>query len=229
MLRLSWILANLCDSAAENQHAVEPPLPSTAASLSREPARRRFFGKQPRVPSYVTIGDILDRTTHAGFGFLLAFLALISIPFFGLSTPFGLAITFVAFQMLVGRKLPWLPNNIRRRHVTWTTLTWISTRLARWTAGMERIVRPRFTVAVRGPFWIACGVALVIQGLGLALPLPIPGSNWIFIFPVLVYAVGLLEDDGLLIMAAHTITVIEIVIVLRTWNVVVEAVRSLWS
>lgn len=228
MLRLSSILANLCDNADANPSA-DSQVASPAESTSNAPPVARRFRKKPRALSYLTIGDIVDRTSHAGFGFLLAFLALVSIPFFGLSTPFGLAITFVAIQMVIGRKRPWLPKNIRKRHISWTTLNWITTRLARWSAGLEKLIRPRFTFLVRGPFWIVCGMAVVFQGLGLAMPLPIPGSNWFFILPVLVYAIGLLEDDGLLILAAHAITVTEIVILLRTWKVVTDALQSLWS
>lgn len=239
MLRLSAILAQLCDAeaaAAANRQATEQ-LSGVAdrdeashrdESPQRESVRRGRLRRRNRVPSYLTVGEIIDRTSHAGFGFLLSFLALVSIPFFGLSTPFGLAIAFVACQMVVGRMRPWLPRSIRRRHVSLTTLNWLSTRVARFTVGLEKVIKPRFTLVVRGPFWIVCGVAIVIQGIGLALPMPIPGSNWIFILPVMVYGVGLLEDDGVLIMAGHAITIVEIALVVRAWNVVTEALFSLW-
>jgi hypothetical protein len=240
MLRLSSILVQLCDAgAAELAHQPSADRFSDTGksdgavpqgeSLQPESARRRRLWRKRRVPSYLTVGEIIDRTSHAGFGFLLGFLALISIPFFGLSTPFGLAIAFVAGQMALGRKRPWLPRNIRRRHVSLVTLNWLSTRVARWTAGLEKAIRPRLGLFVRGPFWIACGAAIMIQGLGLALPMPLPGSNWIFVFPVMVYGIGLLEDDGVLIMAGHAITIIELVLIIRAWNAITASILSIWS
>jgi len=233
MLRLSSILASLCGpegaqamtTASAGPVAASTDQPPTPEVASTRQARRRSR-KKTRVPSFLTIGEIVERTSHAGFGFILAFLALVSVPFFGLSTPFGLAITFVALQMVIGLKRPWLPRTINRRHVSISVLNWMSTRLARWTAGLERIIRPRFTVVVRGPFWMVCGLAVMAQGLGLALPLPIPGSNWLFILPVLIYAIGLLEDDGLLIMVGHCIMAIEVVFVIRAWSAIAEAIRN---
>lgn len=239
-LRLSTILAGLVathyeaasDHGAHDDHPDQHDSPEATAHATGRPhaePSRRGLRRRPRIPSYLTIGQILERTSHAGFGFILAFLALVSVPFFGLSAPFGLAVSFVALQMIIGLRMPWLPQNISRRHVSISTLNWLSTRLARWTAGLEKIIRPRFIFAVRGPLWVACGIALFAQGIGLALPLPIPGSNWVFIFPILVYAIGLLEDDGLLIMAAHALTVVQVALIASAWNAVVDALRSLWT
>lgn len=221
-LQLSVILVQLREEAIPIE-----PLPGTDARRSADARggsattdstersgsvtrRRRRFGRGPRTRSNITVGEILDRTRQAGFGFIVALLALIAVPFVGLSTPFGLAITFVGIQMMFGLDRPWLPAKLRGHQVSMATLQWLGRRLARWTAGLEHFIRPRFTFMVTGPFWIACGAGIVIQGLALALPLPIPGSNWIFIIPIIVYGIGLLESDGLLIMVCHLITLVEV-------------------
>jgi hypothetical protein len=151
-------------------------------------------------PPALTLGEILDRTAHAGFGFLLAFLALIGVPFVGLSTPFGLAVAFLGAQMLAGRERPWLPGFLRRRVIPSRALHWLSRRLARSAGRLERLVKPRYAFWARGRL---IGLGVTLQGLGLALPLPIPGSNWIFMGPILIYGVGLLEDDGAWVLTAH--------------------------
>lgn len=278
-LRLSAILAELCEGAAP---AVSPEVPSTASSsgmattptasdetrgdppdeagepVSETPAaapppsdsavvdlsasagstdsanltiskRRRLplLRRKPRVRSNITIGEIVDRTARAGFGFIFAFLALVSIPFVGLSTPFGLAIAFGAVQMILGFEHPWLPQRVRRHAVSMQTLNWLSHKLARWTAGLEKIVKPRFSLLSRGPFWMLCGVGVLLQALGLALPLPIPGSNWPFIFLIVLYAIGLLELDGLLIMICHALTMVEVALAVESWEKIVEAVMKM--
>ena len=65
--------------------------------------------------------------------------------------------------------------------------------------------------------------------LGLALPLPIPGSNLIFIVPIVLYAIGLLEDDGLLIVLGHVGSVVNVTLVLLLWDAVARALRAVLS
>jgi hypothetical protein len=222
-LQLSAILIALRDDAA----------PEAGVSANREKpsarARRRRPGRRPRVRSNITIGEILDRTRQAGFGFIAALLALIAIPFMGLSTPFGLAIAFVGIQMIAGLPRPWLPQKIRRHLVTMETLRWLGERFARWTRGLERLIQPRLTFLVSGPFWTACGVGMLIQGLALSLPLPIPGSNWVFILPIILYGIGLLESDGLLILVCHVLTLIEIALGIWLWELIARGLTDAYQ
>lgn len=153
----------------------------------------------------------MDETAHAGFGFLAAFLALVAIPFMGLSLPFGMAVAFLGLQMIAGKNRPWLPRRIRRYVVTIATIDWIGGQLTRWTTGLERFIKPRWTFMAHDPLWRFIGVGLVLQGIGLALPIPIPASNWAFVLPILIYAIGLLEDDGVLVSIGHILTIVMVV------------------
>ena len=65
--------------------------------------------------------------------------------------------------------------------------------------------------------------------LGLALPLPIPGSNLIFIIPILVYAVGLLERDGMWIAVGHVCALVDIALVALFGATVVTVLERVWS
>lgn len=197
-LRLSSILTALCQQAQPRTTPTEGAKPDVDTPPAADESRQW---------SNLTLGDIIDRTAHAGFGFLAAFLALVAIPFSGLSLPFGLAIAFLGVQMVAQKSHPWLPGRLRRRLVAMSTIDWISRKVTRWTSGLERVIRPRLIWFARGPFWTLVGVGLVLQGIGLALPIPIPATNLLFIFPILTYGIGLLEDDGALLLAGHTITV----------------------
>jgi hypothetical protein len=172
------------------------------------------------------VGEIVDKAQEAGFGFLLAVLALLAIPFFGLSTPFGLVVALCGAQMLVGRTRPWLPRRARERALRMTMLDRIVQMLARRMRWLGRLTRRRWEVLLRGPMWALIGLGVVLQGLGLALPLPIPGSNMIFLLPILVYAIGLLERDGVLIAIAHVATVINMVLLVVFGATVVEVLRG---
>jgi hypothetical protein len=224
--------AGLPPSDEGQEKTPAPELESVSAGIppgqTSAPRARPRHQKRPRIRSNISIGEILDRTRQAGFGFIAALLALIAIPFFGLSTPFGLAIAFVGGQMIAGLPHPWLPRRVRDHLVTMETLQWLGERLARWTSGLERIIRPRLTLMIAGPFWTACGAGLLIQGLALALPLPIPGSNWVFIVPIILYGIGLLESDGLLIIVCHIITLVEVALGIWLWKLIERGLVDAW-
>ena len=154
----------------------------------------------------VRLGDAVDASAYAGFGFVIALLAVTAIPFVGMSTPFGLAIGFVGLQLIGGRPRPWLPGRVRGVSLSAAALD----RMIRWTTRatgwMVRLVRPRLRWLHQGRARIAVGLGVLVHGLGLALPLPIPGSNLAFLIPILAYAIGLLEDDGALVALGHAAT-----------------------
>ncbi|MCW5806062.1 MAG: exopolysaccharide biosynthesis protein [Deltaproteobacteria bacterium] len=154
----------------------------------------------PQRPHALTVGELVDKAAGAGFGFLVGILALISIPFLGLSTPFGLAIALIGAQMTIGRAQPWLPLRARRRQLRMTMLDRCLRILARRTRWLARMTRRRWECLLQARL---VGLGVTLLALGLALPLPIPGSNIIFIIPLLIYAIGILERDGVWIAVGH--------------------------
>lgn len=177
-------------------------------------------------PEAVTVGELVDKATDAGFGFLIGVLALIAIPFFGLSTPFGLAIALVGAQLGVGRANPWLPARMRKRRLAMTMLDRVLGLLARRTKWLARSTAHRWDGLIMPRL---VGLAVTLLGIGLALPLPIPGSNIVFILPILVYAVGLLERDGLWIAVAHVCTLIDLALGILFGATVLAVLERAWS
>lgn len=173
-----------------------------------------------------TLGDLVDKAAEAGFGFLIGILVLIAIPFFGLSTPFGLAIAIMGLQMLLGRTKPWLPRRARRRELSMAMLDRVARILARRTRWLAKATRRRWETLVR-PRIVGGGITLL--ALGLALPLPIPGSNWVFLIPLFVYAIGILERDGAWIAVGHVLTLIDIALLIALWQAVWLVLQELWG
>jgi hypothetical protein len=213
-LRLSALLTALCRDAERRMER----RPATAVA---EPGHHVIDSSDG-----LTVGEILDATAHAGFGFVAALLALVAIPFVGLSTPFGLAVAFVGAQIVVGKARPWLPARIRRRAISVAALDRIARWLARWTRWMTHLVRPRWPRWSSRAGFCAVGIGLVVQGIGLALPLPIPGSNLVFLVPVLIYAIGVLDEDGVLIALGHVATLVDLVAAVALWQVCASALRA---
>lgn len=176
-------------------------------------------------PDGLTVGDVVDKAAEGGFGFLIAVLTLIAIPFFGLSTPFGLAIALIGAQMMLGSTKPWLPQRARKRHLSMSMLDRVATLLARRTRWIARSTRRRYELLIRPRL---VGLGIFILALGLALPLPIPGSNLIFLIPIFIYAVGVLERDGVWIVVGHIATLIDIALLITFGNVVLMVLERVW-
>ena len=178
----------------------------------------------PRAAS-VTVGELVDRSAEAGFGFLVGVLTLIAIPFFGLSTPFGLAIALVGAQLAIGMPRPWLPKRARRRELSMAMLDRVLGILQRRTKFLARSTRRRWE-RILMPRLV--GLGIVLLGLGLALPLPVPGSNMIFLIPLFVYAVGLLERDGVWVMLGHLGTLVDMTLLVVFGATVLLALEKAW-
>jgi len=173
----------------------------------------------------ITVGELVDKAAHVGFAFLVAVLTLLAIPFVGLSTPFGLAISLVGLQLVADRSRPWLPQRARRRRLPLTMLDRILGMLARRARRLSRLVRPRWERAIVTPL---VGLGVLILGIGLALPLPIPGSNLVFLIPLFIYAIGLLERDGVWIAVAHAATLVDLALLVAFGARVVEVLGRVW-
>src|ERR1041385_3394204 len=173
----------------------------------------------------ITVGELVDRAAEGGFGFLVGVLALIAIPFFGLPTPFGLAIELVGGQLAIGRMRPWLPKRARRRGLAMSMLDRGLSLLDRRMRWLASSTRRRWEVAITPRL---VGLAITFLALALALPLPIPGSNMIFIVPILIYAIGLLERDGAWIVVAHVCTLVDLALLLAFGATVVAVLERAW-
>ena len=154
----------------------------------------------------LTVGDLIDGAAEGAFGFAVAVLTLVAIPFVGLSTPFGLAIALIGAQMALGRARLWLPQRARRRPLSQAMLDRVRAKQERRNRWLANATRRRYEPLVQ-PRLI--GFSIVFLALGLALPLPIPGSNLVFLVPLFVYSIGVLERDGLWIALGHALALVD--------------------
>ncbi len=174
----------------------------------------------------LSVGELVDKAAEGGFGFLIGILTLIAIPFFGLSTPFGLAIALIGAQMMVGRTQPWLPKRARQRELSMAMLDRVATMLARRTRWIVKVTRRRYEGLLQ-PRVIGFGIMLL--ALGLALPLPIPGSNLIFLVPIFIYALGMLERDGVWIAIGHACVLIDLALMVVFGATIVAVLSGIWD
>jgi hypothetical protein len=82
---------------------------------------------------------------------------------------------------------------------------------------MERVVRPRMHFLQRWPGMMnLIGLGIFLGGFILLLPLPIPFSNTLPALSIVLLAAGMMERDGLLVLAGYVMALVGLVY-LGTW------------
>lgn len=149
------------------------------------------------------LGDVFAGLGKRSFGMLLFLSTLpgfIPIPGAGGAIA-GPLVVMLGSQLLLGMRKPWLPGFVARRGPHRRALVRFRDRIAPWLARLERAVRPRAAVLLDHRLASAfTGVLLIL--LGLLLALPVPFTNYLFAGLLLLFALALLERDGVLMALA---------------------------
>lgn len=159
----------------------------------------------------VTLREVLGLLHGRGYVLLVMLLALpfcTPIPLPGLSTPLGLIITIIGTRLAFGAK-PWLPSRLLDTRLPPAVFAKVFAFTRKLVLGFERLLRPRL-LWMTSSSWMeqAHAVPIVVCALVLLLPLPIPFSNIIPAWGILLLAGGLLERDGYFIIAGYLATIL---------------------
>lgn len=150
----------------------------------------------------LTLDDLVSGLGRRAFGMLLfasVLPAFIPIPIGGaISGPLTM---LIGVQLLLTMREPWLPGFLAKRGPHRQALQRFDQRIAPMLRRLERLVRPRLT------WMLDARLASVVTGLlllclGLLLSLPIPLTNYLFGMLMLIFALALLERDGVLMLVA---------------------------
>ena len=154
----------------------------------------------------VTLREIVAVLEGRGYVLLVMLLALpfsTPIPLPGLSTPFGLVIALIALRLSLGQK-PWLPARLLDTALSPKLFMKVFAAARKILRGFEYFLKPRMR-------WLTGSAGLLqlhampifLAALLLLLPLPVPFSNILPAFSVLLISAGLLERDGVFIVAGY--------------------------
>lgn len=174
------------------------------------------------------LGDLLKDFGPAAFGMLL-FLgvlpAFIPVPGVGGAVG-GPLVILVGMQLLLGMRKLWLPGFLARRGPHRSAMMRFRQRMAPWLRRLEKLVRPRMTAFLDNRIALSfTGLLLVL--LGVLLALPIPFTNYVFGFLLLLFAFALLERDGALLLVAWVAGGIAVVVFGFLSGNLVEATSAL--
>ncbi len=196
-------------SIPHNEEA--PPTQAQTASQAPSPKRRLSEELTFLIASFadrpVRLADVIAVLHGRAWIMLLLVLSLpfcTPIPLPGFSTPFGFVIALVGFRLSLRQK-PWLPKPMLERRLPAGFFPRLLSAARRVVKLLELFLRPRLT-------WLLdtallhhlYGAIILIAGILLLLPLPIPLSNTLPAFTVVLLAGAMLERDGLAIIAGLT-------------------------
>ncbi|WP_425038971.1 exopolysaccharide biosynthesis protein [Primorskyibacter sp. S187A] len=148
----------------------------------------------------VSLAWVLAQLHERAFGLFLLILALpCCIPFlYGIPQVVALPLMFIAAQILIGRRTPWLPQKLGTRTIATSGLTSLANRARPWLRRIEAVSRPRLSALTRPPMERLVGLALVAFSASILVPLP--GTNTVPGFAVVIVSMGLLQRDGVLVI-----------------------------
>lgn len=183
----------------------------------------------------VSLAELLEATQGRGYHLLLLLIALPfvgPIPLPGFSIPFGLVVTLLGTRLALGRK-PWLPKRLLQRELP-------AHSLAKWLGGVSRIMRgielflrPRWGfVPDHAVFSRIAGLLIAMSGLMLMLPFPLPFSNSLPAWTVILLSAGALGRDGLFFFggcAAFALSVAFFTVVAVGGMEAIERLPRLWG
>lgn len=156
----------------------------------------------------VKILDIFQILSGKGRPLILLFLSFpfcqpIQIP--GFSTPFGLMIAFIGFRLIFGKGI-WLPEKFLLHTISTELLHKITLKALKLMRKIKPWIYPRLNFMCHSFLMEKFnGFLILVSGLFLALPLPIPLSNIVAAWSIFLVALGILEDDGLLVLSGYVV------------------------
>jgi hypothetical protein len=127
----------------------------------------------------------------------------------GFSTITGLPITFIAMQMVLGRKSLWLPKKIAAKKFSSRALAKMLSKAIPAVERLEKLLKPRWLPLTSPIGERLLGLLMVV--LSLIIALPIPGGNFLPGLAMSLIALAMLERDGVFLLGAVTFAIGSIV------------------
>jgi hypothetical protein len=159
----------------------------------------------------LTLGELVHLLGDMGNGILIVLFCLVfmqPIPLPGISTPIGTVVAILATLQYFHRE-PAIPVRFRRHAIPQKALHKVSEVARRLWKKIERFLHPRLLFLTRAPvFRFINWILVVVAGVLLALPLPIPFSNTVPAIVILLITFAQLEDDGFLALGGYAVSVV---------------------
>ena len=154
----------------------------------------------------MTVGDIVAVLRDRAFALLVVLLGLPNCLPMPPPIPLicGLLLLLVALQIAVGKSAPWLPRSLLGRSIRQADVRRAVARAVPMLRRLERWSRPRLNLFETALGMRGMGLALLALALALIVAAPVVGQIPLGL-AVCLLGLGLVERDGVLVMAGLTV------------------------
>lgn len=175
------------------------------------------------------LGELINAFGERGFGAILVFMGLISIVIGavpGTTTLLGLPILLISLQLIIRHDQLWMPRWVLRSSIDRAGYRASIVRVLKPLRMVERLARPRLSIMTSEVSEVLIGLACTV--LCLILMLPIPGGNLVPSLIIAAFGFGLMQRDGVMILAAWLGTAAFGAVTWLAWEVVTRIVTNGW-
>ena len=172
------------------------------------------------------LGEMVEAFGDRAFGavmFLFAIINMLPWPPGG-TTLTGAPLLFLSMELAWGRESLWLPDWLERASVSRKTFRDLSRRFMKPIRLSERLSRPRLRF-LTGPHGQGL-IGLACLFLSLVLVLPIWGGNLVPAIAIGLFALGVMQRDGIVVLLGCTITGLSVGILVLAWRLIVDNAQA---
>ncbi len=179
-------------------------------------------------PDSISVGDMILGLGDRSFGWTMLIFALVNmVPMpVGSTLITATPLLFVTAQMALGYRAVRLPGFMTRRMVSRRGFQRVVLRFRPIIGPIERALRPRLPWLFRPDTERILGAMLFT--VAFALFLPMPGSGFVPATALLLSSIGLIERDGIVLMAGLCVGAASIVITVLVAELVLAGAQALF-
>jgi hypothetical protein len=209
---VAWVAPER-DDAGDEASPADPLAATEPAPLSKRKLAEILVDiAEDTTRERVSVADLLVAMQDRAFGALMLIFAMpnaLPTPP-GTSAILGAPLVFLAAQLMLGRK-PWLPKVIANRSMSRIDFAGMIGKVAPWITRAEKLLKPRLVVAARPPAEYLVGAFCLLMAIILVLPIPL--GNMAPALAICLFSLGLLERDGVWILAGAATSIASVVLV----------------
>jgi hypothetical protein len=162
----------------------------------------------------ISVGDLLENFGNRAFGamiFIFASPNAIPVVMPGVSALLGAPLLFLTWQLMLGRHQPWFPAAIRNRSFAQNDFRRIVKIVNPALRRIEKMIRPRLVFLTTSNSERVIGLVSLL--LAAMIFLPIPFGNMLPGLALSLFALGVLERDGLAVIGGILAALLSFVLV----------------
>lgn len=179
------------------------------------------------------LGELVNAFGERGFGALMLFFGLLNVAIGiipGTTTILGAPLLLMGVQLTIRQDQLWLPKWALRRWIDRAAYRSGVEKVLPRVRMMERLSRPRLSVMTNEVSEVLIGLATVV--LGFILILPIWGGNLVPALIISTFGFGLMQRDGLAIVigwSAIALICVAALVIWLAWSWVSPYLLPFWA